>query len=138
MRLTADEVRAEVSRYWIAFSSKSRETLEEFFAHESVVFPTSATRAEPGRLTAARRDREYFGPRTTVKVSTGFIDVMLIGADAAVATYTFQLSATNVANGALSGGNEEIKFGRATQIFATDPEGRLRIVHEHLSVAATK
>jgi ketosteroid isomerase-like protein len=137
-RLTAEDIRAEVSRYWTAFTSKSRESLEDFYAHESTVFPTSATRPEPGRLTAARRDREYFGPRTSLKVSTGFIEVTLIGEDAAVASYTFQLSATNVASSVVQNGTEEIKFGRATQVFATDPEGSLRIVHEHLSVASTK
>jgi ketosteroid isomerase-like protein len=137
-RLNAEHVRAEVSRYWTAFCSKSREALEDFYAHESTVFPTSSTRPEPGRLTAARRDREYFGPRTTVKVSTGHIEVVLLGDEAAIASYTFQLSASNVANSTLQNGTEDIKFGRATQVFAIDPEGALRIIHEHLSVAATK
>lgn len=136
-RLNAEDIRSEVSRYWTAFSSKSKDALEDFYAHESTVFPTSATRVEPGRLTAARRDREYFGPRTTLKVSTGYVDVTLVG-EVAIACYTFQLSAENIANGAMRGGTEEIKTGRASQVFAVDPEGRLRIVHEHLSVSAAK
>jgi ketosteroid isomerase-like protein len=136
-RLTAEDVRSEVNRYWTAFSSKSKEALEDFYAHESTVFPTAATRVEPGRLTAARRDREYFGPRTTLKVSTGFVDVTLVG-DVAIACYTFQLSATNVAGSAMKARSEEIKLGRASQVFAADPDGSLRIVHEHLSVAAAK
>jgi ketosteroid isomerase-like protein len=137
-RLTADDVRNEVSRYWNAFASKSRETMEDFYAHESSVFPTSSTRSEPGRLTAARRDREYFGPRTTMKINTGYVEVVLLGEHAAIATYTFELSASNVASAAVRGGIEEIKCGRATQVFATDTDGHLRILHEHLSVAAGK
>jgi ketosteroid isomerase-like protein len=137
-RLTAEDVRAEVTRYWAAFASKSREVLEDFYAHESSVFPTSAVRAEPGRLTAARRDREYFGPRTVLKVSTGFVEVQFIGDNAAVASYTFQLSATNVESATVRNGTEEIKLGRATQVFATDMDGRLRIVHEHLSAPVAK
>jgi ketosteroid isomerase-like protein len=137
-RLTADEVRNEVSRYWNAFAAKSRETMEDFYAHESSVFPTTSTRSEPGRLTAARRDREYFGPRTTMKVNTGYVEVVMMGEQAAIATYTFELSATNVASAAVRGGTEEIKFGRATQVFAIDTDGQLRIIHEHLSVAAGK
>jgi ketosteroid isomerase-like protein len=137
-RVTADDIRAEVNRYWTAFTSKSKQVLEDFYAHESSVFPTSATRSEPGRLTAARRDREYFGPRTTLKASTGFVEVLMIGENAAVASYTFELSATNVASATVRAGTEEIKTGRATQVFAMDLDGSLRIIHEHLSIAASK
>jgi ketosteroid isomerase-like protein len=137
-RLNAEDVRTEVSRYWAAFTSKSKALMEDFYAHQSSVFPTAATRAEPGRLTAARRDREYFGPKTTTRVNTGYVEVLIIGDDAAIATYTFTLSAANVASSAVPGGMEDIKFGRATQVFAVDTDGHLRIVHEHLSVAATK
>jgi ketosteroid isomerase-like protein len=137
-RLTADDIRSEVGRYWTAFTSKSKQALEDFYAHESSVFPTVATRSEPGRLTAARRDREYFGPRTTLKASTGFVEVLMIGDNAAVASYTFEFSALNVASAAVRGGTEEIKSGRATQVFAMDLDGSLRIIHEHLSIATSK
>jgi ketosteroid isomerase-like protein len=137
-QLTAEDVRTEVNRYWGTLTAKARDILEDFYAHESSVFPTTSTRSEPGRLTAARRDREYFGPRTTMKVSTGVVEVTLLSDSAAVASYTFQMSATNVANATVPGGNEEVKYGRATQVFVIDTDGHLRIIHEHLSVAAGK
>jgi ketosteroid isomerase-like protein len=136
--LTAEEVRGEVSRYWNVLSSKDARTLAEFYAHESSVFATGATRLEPGRLTATRREREYFGPKTTMRISLGDVEVLLLGDHAAVASYTFQMQASNVASASVRGGEEDIRNGRATQVFAMQPDGRLRIVHEHLSVTAGK
>lgn len=130
-KLTSEQVRAEVQRFWNAFSSKS--DLSEFYAHESSVFGSSAARAEPGRLAATRRQREYFSPSTTVKAHLGPVEVLVLGDTVAVASYTFKFSASKVAN-VLGGTTEEnIQRGRATQVFAFDPDGNLRIVHEHLS-----
>lgn len=133
-KLSPDDIRSEVSRFWSALTAKSVELLEEFYAHESSVFGTTATRQEPGRLAATRREREYFNPLTTLRAQTGYIDVILLGDNAAIATYTFTMSATKVASSSMKGGEESIRNGRATQVFARDPDGNLRIVHEHLSV----
>ncbi len=134
-KLSPQTVVAVVARYWDAMMSKSSEVLEEYYAHESSVFSTSAVRTEPGRLAATRRAREYFGPRTSVRVTTNSLEVIPVGESAAIATYTFQLHATRTEP--LSGRTveEEIRNGRATQVFALDPEDNLRIIHEHLSVA---
>lgn len=133
-KLTVEQIRAEVVRFWNVFTSKDAEALAEFYAHESSVFGSAATRSEPGRLAATRRQREYFGAHSTVKASTGAIEVLVLAdGSAAVADYTFQFHASKVMT-ALGGTTEEnIKHGRATQVFAYDPDGRLRIVHEHLS-----
>jgi hypothetical protein len=56
----------------------------------------------------------------------------LIGDSGAVASYNFQFHANRAA--ALGKTEEEdIKNGRATQVFMLDVDGKLRIVHEHLS-----
>jgi ketosteroid isomerase-like protein len=52
---------------------------------------------------------------------------------AAVASYTFQFHAVRTtATGKME---ENIRHGRATQVFGYDPDGKLRIFHEHFSVA---
>lgn len=132
-KLTVDEVQAEVRRFWSVFSGKAAEGLKGFYAGESSVFGTNSTRAEPGSLAAARRQREYFTPQTTLKVQLGTIEVVMLSESSAVASYTFQLHASKVASGVGKAQEEDIRQGRATQVFARDVEGKLRIVHEHLS-----
>jgi ketosteroid isomerase-like protein len=133
-KLTIDQVRAEVTRFWNVFSAKDAEALANFYAHESSVFGSAATRSEPGRLAATRRQREYFGAHSTIRASTGAIDVQILGdGSAAVADYTFQFIASKVMTALGSTTEENIKHGRATQVFAYDLDGKLRIVHEHLS-----
>ena len=133
VKLTVDEVQAEVRRFWSVFSGKSPEGLKGFYAGESSVFGSNSTRSEPGSLAAARRQREYFTPQTSMKAQLGAIEVVILGESAAVASYTFQFHATKVASLLGKAAEEDIKQGRATQVFARDTEGKLRIVHEHLS-----
>jgi len=133
VKVTVDEVQAEVRRFWSVFAGKSPEGLKGFYAGESSVFGSRSTRSEPGSLAAARRQREYFTPQTTMKVQLGAIEVVMLGEEAAVASYTFQFHATKVANLLGKGQEEDIRQGRATQVFTRDVEGKLRIVHEHLS-----
>lgn len=132
--ITPDLVKSEVQRYWNAFTSKSADALAEFFAHESTVFGSAATRAEPGRLAAARRKREYFGPQSTVRAQFGAIDVVLLGGSAAIATYNLDFHASKVASALGAAIEEHIERARVTQVFAYDPDGHLRIVHEHISM----
>jgi ketosteroid isomerase-like protein len=133
-KITVEQVKAAVERFWGAFSTKSEDVLADFYGHESSVFGSSAVRAEPGRLAATRRKREYFNPSTTVKATLGPIEVLLLGESAAVASYTFQFQATKVAS-ATGASDEKFEHGRATQVFAYDLDGELRIMHEHLSIA---
>ncbi len=133
--MTAEQIKAEISRFWSRFTSKNEEGIEEFYAHESTVFGSTATRSEPGHLAATRRRREYFHPETKVRVTLGPVEVILLG-EVGVASYTFALHATSVASALGKPVDEEIEHGRATQVFARDADGKLRIVHEHLSVAA--
>ena len=132
-KITADQVRAEVQRFWNTFSTKADDTLAEFYAPDSTVFGSDATRTEPGRLAAARRKREYFHAKTTLHVTLGPIDVILLGDSAAVATYTFRFHANRVQHGLDQSDEEDIQHGRGTQVFKLEPDGKLLIVHEHLS-----
>jgi len=135
-KLNAEQVRGAVRRFWLAFESKSGETLAEFYAHESSVFGSNSTRAEPGRLAAARRQREYFHSQSVIKVDVGEIDVLILGGAAAVASYGFKFHASKVASLLGKSVEEDIEQGRATQVFSLDANGELRIMHEHLSLPA--
>ena len=133
-KLSAELVRAEVTRFWKVFCEKDALSLAEFYGHESSVFGSASPRSEPGRLAATRRQREYFGAHSTIKATFGHIEVQLLGdGTAAVADYTFTFQASKVMT-AIGGTTEEkIQHGRATQVFAYDPDGKLHIIHEHLS-----
>lgn len=131
--ITAEQIRAEVKRFWSILSNKRADQLAEVYAHESTVFSSTGARPEPGRLAAARRQREYCQPLTTVTTTLGMIEVALLGESAAVASYTFQFHASRVATAKGGVVEEIIEHGRATQVFQLDPDGNLRIVAEHLS-----
>jgi ketosteroid isomerase-like protein len=132
-KLTVEAIKAEVQRFWNAFSNKQSEQLMDFYSPEASVFGSSSTRSEPGRLAAARRQREYFHAKSSIRATPGMIDVVLLGDFAAVASYTFTFHASKVASGLSGAAEEDIRNGRASQVFSYDPEGKLRIVHEHLS-----
>ncbi|HYG97880.1 MAG TPA: DUF4440 domain-containing protein [Terriglobales bacterium] len=133
-KLTVEVVQAEVARFWSAFTSKSVDAVEDFYAQESTVFGTTSSRPEPGRLAAIRRQREYFHPQTTLRVQTSPVEVYMLGEFAAIATYTFQFHASRAKIGVEKSSEEHVIHGRATQIFAVDTDDRPRIFHEHLSV----
>lgn len=136
MTLTPEAVREEVNRFWTAFTTKSLEVLEDYYAHESSVFGSLGSRPEPGRLAAKRREREYFQKDSVLRSQIGIVDVVMLGDTAAVATYSFQFHATKLA-GAVSRTEEHISNGRATQVFAIDPQDKkIRIYNEHFSLPA--
>lgn len=132
-RLTVTQVQAEVERFWNAFTNKSAAILTQFYGPESTVFGSASLRSEPGRLAAARRQREYFHPQASIRVHLGPIEVTVLGETIAVASYTFQFRAERIAGAMGKTLAEEIRNGRATQVFTLDGENKLRIVHEHLS-----
>ena len=132
-KLTAEQVRGEVLRFWNVFMEKNADALMNFYAPDSSVFSSVSARVEPGRLAAARREREYFHAKSTIRSTTGNVEVIMLGESAAVADYTFTFHATKVGGGMSAASEEDIKQGRATQVFRLDPDGRALIVHEHLS-----
>lgn len=132
--LTPETIRAEVARFWNAFTSKSADVLENLYAHESTCFGSASHRSEPGRLAATRRQREYFAPAAMLRSQLGHVDVVMLGESSAVASYTFQFHATKVTSAGSRATEEHITHGRATQVFSLDQDGVLRIVHEHFSL----
>ena len=133
-KITADEVRKAVERFWSTFLAKSEDALNTFYAPGSTVFQIAMGRSEPGRLGAMRRSREYFTPETRMDVKLGAIDVMLCGTEAAVASYTFQFQATGRDLGGGKRVEAKLEIVRATHAFHRDAKGALQIVHEHFSV----
>ncbi|HKV05552.1 MAG TPA: hypothetical protein VJO53_10650 [Candidatus Acidoferrales bacterium] len=132
--LSADEVRAEVKKFWDAFSRKAKSRFEEMYLPSATVFAADARRMEPARLMLVRRERELFGPTSLVAAKLGSIDVQVLGPDLAIASYAFHFSMTRTyASGKRY--QMEVPMGRATQAFQRDPKGVLRIIHEHMSSA---
>ncbi len=135
MVLSQEIVRAEVTRFWNAFTSKSIDALEDFYAHQSSVFGSVSNRPEPGRLAAKRREREYFQFESVLRYQLGIVDVVTLSDTSAVACYTFQFHATKLSGSKRT--EEHITGGRASQVFAIDPaDQKIRIYHEHFSIAA--
>jgi len=91
-------------------------------------------RAEPGRLGALRRSREYFRPDNTHGIKARAIDVVLIGSDAGIASYTFHFRPAGRDVGGGKRVEEKLDLVRATHVFQRDSQGRLCILHEHFSV----
>ena len=132
-KLTNEEVRKAVELFWTTFLAKSEDTLNSYYAPGSTIFQISMGRAEPGRLGAMRRAREYFRPDTRMELKLGLIDVVLIGSDAGIASYTFHFQATGRDVGGGKRVEEKLDLVRATHVFQRDSQGRLHILHEHFS-----
>jgi len=133
-KLTTEEVRKGVELFWTTFLAKSEDLLNSYYAPGSTIFQISMGRAEPGRLGAMRRSREYFRPDTRMELKLGPIDVVLVGSDAGIASYTFHFQATGRDVGGGKRVEEKLNLVRATHVFQRDSQGRLRILHEHFSV----
>lgn len=134
MDLTVEQVRAEITRFWAAFTSKTADVVEDFYLPEATVFSSNGHRAEPGRLAATRRKREYFHAQTKIRVQLGAAEVQVVNGCAAVASYTFEFHASKVSGAMGKAMEEDIERGRATQVYVLSDDGKPRILHEHFSV----
>jgi ketosteroid isomerase-like protein len=136
--LTASEVDSAVRRVWELFAAKKIDQWQSFYADVASVFGTASKRPEPARLVVLRRQREYLNDSTKVLVHVGKVDVEVIGPDCAVAAYTMQLDAEQIARLSAAGHKEHeehLDNARVTHVFQRESDGRLRIVHEHISAA---
>jgi ketosteroid isomerase-like protein len=128
------QIKAEIKKFWDTFTSKSKSSFQDLYSPTATVFSVDGRRSEPGRLMWVRREREFFGPRSSVGARLGEIVVQVLGKDLAVAAYSFHFSVVrSLANG--SRVQVEVPFGRATHVFQRDENGACRIIHEHLSSA---
>jgi ketosteroid isomerase-like protein len=136
--LTRTEVESAVRSYWSISASKQADRQQDCYAENALIFTSSSRRVEPGRLVLVRRRREYMATSGKMRVDVGHIDVEMIGANAALAIYTMQFEAEKelapaVARNRIS--QEHLKDARVTHVFVRQNDGRLKIVHEHISVA---
>jgi ketosteroid isomerase-like protein len=134
-KISSEDVRQEVQRFWAILSGNITGKLEEMYSSTAIVFTGKAKRSESGKLMALRRSRQLPGPASPSRAEVGSIDVQIVGLDVAIAAYTYSFDAHKTgADG--SKVRLTTTFGRATQIFQRSGDGALRIVHEHLSAAA--
>jgi ketosteroid isomerase-like protein len=132
--ISAQQIRSEVQAFWDAFTSRSKNRFEELYSPTASCFAADGRRSEPARLMWVRREREFFGPKSSVGAKVGLVSVQLLGPNLAVACYGFHFSIIRVlANG--SRVQVEVPFGRATQVFQRGADGKFLIIHEHLSSA---
>ena len=132
--ISAEQVRNEVRTFWEAFTGKSRNQFQEFYSPMATCFAADGRRSEPARLMWVRREREFFGPKSSVGSKVGPVSVQLLGPNLASACYSFHFSIIRV----LPNGKRvqvEVPFGRATQVFQRGNDGKILIIHEHLSSA---
>jgi len=131
-KISPEDVRREVYRFWAILSGKLTDKLEEMYLPTAIVFSGKAKRSESAKLIAVRRSRRLQGGVSSSSVEEGSIDVQVVGPNVAIAAYTYTYHTDKVrADGTKV--QLDTLFGRATQIFQRDEAGVLRIVHEHLS-----
>ena len=130
--ITPDEVRAQVREFWEALSQKSKDRFTSMYSSQATIMSSTARRPEMARLMLVRRMRQFFDPALSVKVEIGAVQVQIVGANTAIATYPYALRSTT-ANRDGSQTNRDTPHARATQIFQRREDGGLQIVHEHLS-----
>jgi ketosteroid isomerase-like protein len=132
--ITPEQVRRATQEFWDAFAQQQRDRFQELYSPTATCFAADGRRSEPARLMWVRREREFFGPKSSVGVKLGAVSVQILGPKLAVASYPFHFSIIRVmANG--SRVEVEVPFGRATQVFEREGNGKLAIIHEHLSSA---
>jgi ketosteroid isomerase-like protein len=131
---STSQIKDEIKKFWDTFTSKSKSGFQDLYSPTATVFSVDGRRSEPGRLMWVRREREFFGPKSSVGAKVGETVVQMLGPRLAVASYSFHFSVIR----ALPNGGRvqvELPFGRATQVFQQEEHGAWRIIHEHLSSA---
>jgi ketosteroid isomerase-like protein len=132
-KISADRVRGAVRAYWDALAKKSKEKLADFYAPDAIVFMADTKRNEPAKLMIERRNREFFDTQGSASAQPGEIEVCTPGPNVAIATYSYHFRAIRIRN------NVRVQIDmpntRATQVFRLEPDGALRLIHEHLSAS---
>jgi ketosteroid isomerase-like protein len=131
--ITAEEVRAQVHRFWKAFTNKAGDVIESMYFPAAAVFNPTGSHSEAARLTLARRLRQFAQEKSSRSAALGTIDVRMMD-DVAIASYPYDFRLSSISK---DGGQVDIHvpFSCATQIFLRDKDGALRIAHEHFSSA---
>jgi ketosteroid isomerase-like protein len=133
--MSPELVNLRVREFWNILTGESRSKFEDLYSSDAIVFMGRAKRSEPAKLAAARRMRQLADATSNAAAEIGSVDVQIAGTDVAIATYTYKFQSSKAQSDG-SRTRQHTLFGRATQIFQLDPNGVLRIVHEHLSSAS--
>jgi hypothetical protein len=99
------------------------------------LFPLTHNVPRTGAPLGCAEGAQYFSPKTRLPCGYHWsIEVNILADNVAVATYTFRWYATSMFETAMvTTSDKAVRDGRGTQVFVLDPDGKLRIVHEHLS-----
>jgi ketosteroid isomerase-like protein len=130
------EIESAVRTYWDSFAAKKTEVWQNLYADAALVFATGSKRPEPARLVVLRRQREYMAGAVKMRVEVRNIDVELLGPDHGLAVYLLRLDAEQIAKISAIGTKEHeehLENARVTHVFCRDENGKLKIVHEHIS-----
>ena len=135
-KMTVDRVQAAVQMYWKVFTSKSFADLPKMYTPEALVFGAYDTRPQPGRLSAARVEREYSSPKSSFRVEfLSPIEVQILSDTIAVAVYLLRWEAWNLEDPILGKRfNRIVPNGRVTTVFVLNPDGNLSVAHHHFSI----
>ena len=133
--ITVEQVQAAVRRYFQVLTEKIAGELGKMYTYDSLVFGAFVARPEPGRISAARREREYFRPESSYRAEiTRPIEVQILAENVAVAVHTMRSYGVNLEESTLGKRfNRTVRDGRGTHVFVLDPEGNLVLVHQHIS-----
>jgi ketosteroid isomerase-like protein len=137
-QLTTTEVESAVRKYWAVSAAKEARQQEDFYANHAVVFTSASKRLELARLVSMQRQREYLAKSTKLRIVVADIQVIPLGTTAAVAAYTLEFHAEDmpVEGKVKKTPDEHLSNARVTHVFERGDDGTLKIVHEHISLAA--
>jgi ketosteroid isomerase-like protein len=133
--ISAEEVSAEVRRFWDVCCSKSKIEYERFYLPDATVFaPDTVGSADSARLMLPLKIRELFAPTSSASAKLGPVEVQILEPGLAVACYGLHHEGVRTR---LTGKRIrfELPWALMTQVFQRDDQGKLRIIHEHLSAA---
>ena len=91
-KISSEDVRTEVRRFWAILSGNLADKLEEMYSPTAIAFTGKAKRSESAKLMAVRRSRQLPGPAHSSKAEVGSIDVRVLGPDVAIAAYTYSFN----------------------------------------------
>jgi ketosteroid isomerase-like protein len=130
--ISPEQVRAEVRRFWKIYCDKRKDQFAELYSPDATVLEIDARRIEPGLLMVARRVRELFSPLASLHAELRSIDVQILEPGIAVASYGlhFRLIRVSATGKRLE---SDLPVTRVTHVFQQDQNGKLRIIHEHMS-----
>lgn len=137
--LTRNEVESAVRGYWDASTRKAAEEQAGWYDENAIIFASSSKRPELAKIVLLRRKREYLSSGTAMQAVIGVMEIEILGPDHAIAAYIVDIKAQHVAKPSASGqkvAEEHLQNARVTHVFSRSAEGKLRIVHEHISVPA--